>query len=288
MPVLPLVESISVRVRSGPTRPRSMASRTMNSPARSLTLPPGFNQSSLAQISTPGVARSSERSRTIGVLPTACASASTFMAVPVAAERAARPPRRAPPATRGRRPRRNRRGRGSRCRTPPGIGPPSGPRGPFRGFGRRRRAGAPGLRRRARRAAGGARTAPAALPSTAPELVPSCFRSPPYRRPLTSGDGRHDGQLVALGKRGLERFAVPDVLVVPEDVHVPAQAPLLVEKPLAQAGIAAREVLHGGLDGGRVLDGHLALALGQRPKRSGDLHDDWHSLGTSSLKDAAE
>src|SRR6266852_5493777 len=66
MPVLPLVESISVRPRS---LPLSSASRTICSPARSLTLPPGLNHSSLAWISTPF--GSSDRSRTSGVLPTA-------------------------------------------------------------------------------------------------------------------------------------------------------------------------------------------------------------------------
>src|SRR5437867_2943112 len=71
MPVLPLVESINVRP---PSLPLSRASRMICSPARSLTLPPGLNHSSLAWISTP--AGSSERSRTRGVLPTAWVSES--------------------------------------------------------------------------------------------------------------------------------------------------------------------------------------------------------------------
>src|SRR5437764_11419866 len=69
MPVLPLVESISVRPRS-----LSLDSRMICNPARSLTDPPGLNHSSLAWISTP--AGSSDRSRLKGVFPTAAVSES--------------------------------------------------------------------------------------------------------------------------------------------------------------------------------------------------------------------
>ncbi len=65
--MLPLDESmISL---SGVRAPLSMASRIIWKAARSLTEPPGFMNSHLAQISIPGKSRSIERSRTIGVLP---------------------------------------------------------------------------------------------------------------------------------------------------------------------------------------------------------------------------
>ena len=66
-----------------------------------------------------------------------------------------------------------------------------------------------------------------------------------------------------------------DVLVVAEDVHVAAQRSLVVEEPLPQSGITAREVLHRGADCRGVLDGDLAvdqhIAVSGRPLHTAPL-----------------
>src|SRR3954447_13340647 len=71
MPVLPDVASTIV-VRPGSMRPSASAASIIATPMRSLTLPPGLNDSTLANSSTPGAASSptSRVSCTIGVPPT--------------------------------------------------------------------------------------------------------------------------------------------------------------------------------------------------------------------------
>src|SRR4051812_1126192 len=95
---------------------------------------------------------------------------------------------------------------------------------------------------------------------------------------LSARDGRHDGQLVLRAEGGVEHLSVADVLVVAEDVHVAAQGSLVVEEPLAQAGIPSGKLLDGGLDGGSVLEAHLGLPLGEGTKRSRNLHGHGHGI----------
>src|ERR1700730_5628405 len=68
MPVLPLVASTIV-VRPGSIRPSRSAASIIATPIRSLTLPPGLNDSSLANSCAPP-SGASRLSSTIGVLPT--------------------------------------------------------------------------------------------------------------------------------------------------------------------------------------------------------------------------
>src|SRR4051794_27360128 len=70
MPVLPLVASTIV-VLPGSMRPSRSAASIIATPMRSLTLPPGLNDSSLPNSSIPSGA--SRRSSTIGVRPTCSA-----------------------------------------------------------------------------------------------------------------------------------------------------------------------------------------------------------------------
>src|SRR5437764_12769662 len=71
MPVLPDVASTIV-VRPGSMRPSASAASIIATPIRSLTLPPGLNDSTLANSSTPSAASggSIRVSCTIGVAPT--------------------------------------------------------------------------------------------------------------------------------------------------------------------------------------------------------------------------
>ena len=66
--MLPLVASTIV-VRPGSIRPSRSAASIMATPMRSLTLPPGLKDSSLAKSSTPD-SGDVKPSRTIGVPPT--------------------------------------------------------------------------------------------------------------------------------------------------------------------------------------------------------------------------
>src|SRR5690242_1603856 len=242
MPVLPLVESIRVRLRSS-----GSASWMMRSAARSLTDPPGLNHSSLAWISTPG--GSSERSRTTGVFPTAWVRESRING----------------PAPRGWRP------------APPGHPPPLRRRGgrsppPPRRTGRSRaRAFATPRARRARpppparsrsrpdtgrprarnaRCRGRGTTPRPACPDRSPRAGDGARTSPVARRSASARDRRHDGEPVAFLERGGEPLGVADVLVVAEDVHVPAQRALVVEQLVLDAGVLARELVDRGLHAG--------------------------------------
>src|SRR5438874_862028 len=294
MPVLPLVESSNVR----PFKfPEARASSKICSAARSLTLPPGLNHSSLAWISTPF--GSSERSRTSGVLPTASASDSRITSRRPARSgsrprgRPARRSSRSPPAWRhpggrrgvpdvslvhrrsamdpapaARRARQAPRFRAVLPRSPPGNEPPTAPPNSFRAPKPLRPAAAPGLRRRTRRAAGGARTFPVDPPSA------------------SAGDGRHDGQPVAFLERRSKALRVPYVLVILEQIHVTPQPALVVEQLVLDARVLARELVQRRLDGAGVLDGHLAQVGGQGAQRGGDLHGDRHVLRSSSCYDA--
>ena len=69
MPVLPLVASTIV-LRPGSIRPSFSAASIIATPMRSLTLPPGLKDSSLAYSSTSTPSGSSRVRRTIGVPPT--------------------------------------------------------------------------------------------------------------------------------------------------------------------------------------------------------------------------
>ena len=87
MPVLPLVASTTV-VRPGSILPSASAASIMATPMRSLTLPPGLNDSSLANSSTPlsaaAVPSSIWGSPTSGVEPT---SSEMLIGIPATAAR---------------------------------------------------------------------------------------------------------------------------------------------------------------------------------------------------------
>src|SRR6266851_2461384 len=85
----------------------------------------------------------------------------------------------------------------------------------------------------------------------------------------TSGDGRHDRDLVLLGHLRLEAGAEPDVLVIEVDVHELAELAVVVEQAVLEARVAPVEGVDRRPDIG-ALDGHGYLALGEAPKRSGD------------------
>jgi hypothetical protein len=83
MPVLPEVASTIV-VRPGSIRPSASAASIIAIPMRSLTLPPGLNDSTLANSSTPSAA-SGGRIRvscTIGVEPTYSAMLTGIRPIP--------------------------------------------------------------------------------------------------------------------------------------------------------------------------------------------------------------
>src|ERR1700682_1543276 len=76
----------------------------------------------------------------------------------------------------------------------------------------------------------------------------------------TSGDGRHDRDLVLLLNRGPESSPKPNVFVVQIDVDEPTKLALLVEQPVPEAWIAGvqgsdRRGEVGALD----VNGHLAV-----------------------------
>src|SRR4051812_6720867 len=281
MPGVPLGGAVSGR----PPRMGS-ASWRMRRAARSLTEPPGLNHSSLAWISTPG--GSSERSRTRGVLPTAWVRESRIKR-PAPREWQRAPPQPPPPPRRRKKKKKffflhGRRGRSrgpgggalrarparppppGRSRWRPGSGPPRAPPARCPERETRHPAGGPD---RTRPEAGGGRTVPVGWASA------------------SARDRRNDGEPVALFDGGGQALRVPHVLVVAEDVDVPAQRALVVEQLLLDAGVLARQLLGRRLHAGRVLDGHLALVGGERPQGGWDLHGDGHGRFLSSYDAAA-
>ena len=108
---------------------------------------------------------------------------------------------------------------------------------------------------------------PALLPDSGVSRRLSC-------RPAVSaaGDGRNDRDGLAVGHRGGQSVEKPHILVGDEHVDEPAQPAVVVEEPVAEAGIGTIERLEHLADRG-ALDGHLAGTAGQRAqlRRNSDI-----------------
>src|SRR5438445_13744516 len=282
IPVLPLVESSSVLPRRVET-----ASCTMRSAARSFTLPPGLNHSSLAWISTPG--GSKERSRTMGVFPTACVSESRITSQAPRGSHRAPPSRLLPPLP----PRQRRERRFSFLRARSNRSRERGGSAPRASLGHRRQSG----RSRSPRDTGRPRARRARVPARGTRPRGPCLdRIRPaagaassalaVRPSASAGDRRHDGEPVAFPELCPEPLSVAHVLVVAEQVHVPAQGALVVEQFVLDPWVFAGELLERRLDGRRVLDGDFALVGGERAQRGRDLHGHGHGLSSFVRKDA--
>src|SRR6476661_10919008 len=97
-----------------------------------------------------------------------------------------------------------------------------------------------------------------------------------------AGDGREDGDRVAVLDLGVERTGEPDVLVVDVDVHEAVQLALVGDEAVLQAGVLAVEVVDERAQrGAAALDGLVAAGVGAQDGRDPDL--DGHGVRFSSV-----
>src|SRR5579883_2070926 len=275
-PVLPLVESM--RILSFVSFPSRIASCIIRRAARSLTLPPGFANSSFAYTSTLGALDATARRRTSGVLPTASTTdsrrrlrASDLTRAPPsrrargAASRAPRAPRRRPRARWGARARTGARWARRAARGRPRSGHAHRRSARPRRWPRRARRGA-----RRRRPRGSApRPPPRARATRRPRSRPRCALARRRRsrggataaRASSARDRRDDADLVAGLELRLEPVEEAHVLLAHVDVDEAPHA-LLVEEPLADARVALLEILDDLADGA-ALGGHFVGAAGE-------------------------
>src|ERR1700730_1564317 len=134
------------------------------------------------------------------------------------------------------------------------------------------------------------RRAAATLESTPPERATAMRilaslrpHGRPPRAPLApgtaSGDRRHDRDLVFLAHRRAEALALPDVLLVEEEVHELPGLTLVVEQPALEAGEPGVQLVDRGAEVLR-LHCHCRFSAAQAAERSGDAE---HGHVTNSL-----
>src|SRR2546423_689991 len=124
------------------------------------------------------------------------------------------------------------------------------------------------------------RIATGPMPSTAGDYGgwPALRTELPCRRGAVdgsaAGDGRQDGDLVAVGELRFKPVLEADVLPGDVDVDEPAQ-PAVLRDPLAELSVLLEDRVER-LAHGASIDLDLALALGHSSELRGDLHGNGH------------